>query len=87
MRKNNWIVAAIAAVACGVLLWAWFALGSDRVDDPLGLAVAVAGGPLGRRKGGFLREMVVCERSGTARAAENSELRYLKRPSGRPRRS
>lgn len=27
MRKNNWIVAAIAAVACGVLLWAWFALG------------------------------------------------------------
>ena len=27
MRKNNWIVAAIAAVACGALLWAWFALG------------------------------------------------------------
>ena len=25
MRKSSWIVAAIAAVACGVLLWAWFA--------------------------------------------------------------
>lgn len=37
MRKNNWIVAAIAAVACGVLLWAWFALGFNHVDDPLAL--------------------------------------------------
>ena len=34
MRKSNWIVAAIAAVACGVLLWAWFALGFNHVDDP-----------------------------------------------------
>ena len=42
MRKNNWIVAAIAAVACGVLLWAWFALGFNHVDDPLDLVVAVA---------------------------------------------
>lgn len=41
MRKNNWIVAAIAAVACGVLLWAWFALGFNHVDDPLDLVVAV----------------------------------------------
>ena len=39
MRKNNWIVAAIAAVACGVLLWAWFALGFNHVDDPLDLVV------------------------------------------------
>ena len=22
-------------------MWAWFALGSDRVDDPLGLIVAI----------------------------------------------
>ena len=42
MRKNNWIVTAIAAVACGVLLWAWFALGFNHVDDPLDLVVAVA---------------------------------------------
>ena len=40
-RKSNWIVAAIAAVACGVLLRAWFALGSDHVDDPPDLVVAV----------------------------------------------
>lgn len=58
MRKNNWIVAAIAAVACGVLLWAWFALGFNHVDDPLDLVVAVVwwlavaavvGGPLALR--------------------------------------
>lgn len=36
------VVVAIAAVVCGVLLWAWFALGSDHVDDPLDLVVAVA---------------------------------------------
>ena len=41
MRKSNWIVAAIAAVACGALLWAWFALGFNHVDDPLDLVVAV----------------------------------------------
>ena len=40
MRKNNWIVAAIAAVACGVLLWAWFALGFSYVDDWEGEVVA-----------------------------------------------
>ena len=44
-RKSNWIVAAIAAVACGVLLWAWFALGFNHMDDPLDLVVAaVVGG-------------------------------------------
>ena len=40
-RKSNWIVAAIAAVACGALLWAWSALGFNHVDDPLDLVVAV----------------------------------------------
>ena len=45
MRKSNWIVAAIAPVACGALLWAWFALGFGHVDDPLDLVVvAVVGG-------------------------------------------
>ena len=45
MRKSNWIVAAIAAVACGVLRWAWFALGFNHMDDPLDLVVAaVVGG-------------------------------------------
>ena len=44
MRKSNWIVAAIAAVACGVLLWAWFALGFNHVDDPLDLVVAAGVG-------------------------------------------
>ena len=45
MRKSNWIVAAIAPVACGALLWAWFALGFNHVDDPLDLVVvAVVGG-------------------------------------------
>lgn len=53
-RKSNWIVAAIAAVACGVLLWAWFALGFNHVDDSLSLIVAIvwwlavaADGPFG----------------------------------------
>ncbi|MCI8425843.1 MAG: hypothetical protein HFJ72_09360, partial [Adlercreutzia sp.] len=42
MRKSNWLVTAIAAVAAGVLLWVWFALGFNHVDDPLDLIVAVA---------------------------------------------
>ena len=36
------VVVAIAAVVCGVLLWAWFALGFNHVDDPLDLIVAIA---------------------------------------------
>ena len=46
MRKSNWIVAAIAAVACGVLLWAWFALGFNHMDDPLDLVVAAVVGSI-----------------------------------------
>ncbi len=42
MRKSNWLVTAVAAVAAGVLLWVWFALGFNHVDDPLDLIVAVA---------------------------------------------
>ena len=55
MRKSNWIVTAIAAVACGVLLWAWFALGFNHVDDPLAREGRdIANDPRGLRpKGGF----------------------------------
>lgn len=42
MRKGNWLVVAIAAIAAGVMLWAWFALGFNHVDDPLDLIVAIA---------------------------------------------
>lgn len=42
MRKSNWLVATLAVVASAALLWAWFALGFNRVDDPLDLVVAVS---------------------------------------------
>ena len=48
MRKSNWIVAAIAAVACGALLWAWFALGFNHVDDSLSSSHATAALPSAR---------------------------------------
>lgn len=41
MRKSNWLVVAIAAVAAGLMLWAWYALGFNHVDDPLDLVVAI----------------------------------------------
>lgn len=41
MRKSNWLVVAIAAVAAGLVLWAWYALGFNHVDDPLDLVVAI----------------------------------------------
>lgn len=44
MRKNNWIVVAVAIVAAAVLLWLWFALGLNRVDEPLDLVVAIVWG-------------------------------------------
>ncbi len=44
MRKNNWIVVAVAVVAAAVLLWLWFALGLNRVDEPLDLVVAIVWG-------------------------------------------
>lgn len=42
MRKSNWLVTAIAAAACAILLWAWFAMGFNHVDNPLDLVVAIA---------------------------------------------
>ena len=41
MRKSNWLVIAIAVIAAAFLLWAWFALGFNHVDDPLDMVVAV----------------------------------------------
>lgn len=41
MRKSNWLVIAIAVVASAVLLWLWFSLGFNHVDDPLDLIVAI----------------------------------------------
>ena len=41
MRKSNWLVATLAVVASAALLWAWFALGFNHVDDPLDLIVAI----------------------------------------------
>lgn len=41
MRASNWLVTAVAAIAAGVLLWAWYALGFSAVDSPLDLVIAV----------------------------------------------
>lgn len=41
MRKSNWLVVVIAVVAAIVLLWVWFALGFNHVDDPVDMVVAV----------------------------------------------
>ena len=46
MRKSNWLVATLAVVASAALLWAWFALGFNHVDDPLDLIVAILWCPL-----------------------------------------
>ena len=41
MRKSNWLVAAVAALSCAVLLGLWFQLGFNHVDDPLDLVIAI----------------------------------------------
>lgn len=41
MKKSNWLVAALAAVACAALLGLWFQLGFNHVDDPVDMVVAV----------------------------------------------
>lgn len=41
MRKSNWLIIAVAVVASFLLLWAWFALGFNHVDDPVDMVVAV----------------------------------------------
>ncbi len=41
MKKNNIIVLAISAVAAAFLLWLWFYLGFNHIDNPLDLVVAI----------------------------------------------
>lgn len=41
MKKNNIIVLAISAVAAAFLLWLWFYLGFNRIDNPLDLVLAI----------------------------------------------
>ncbi len=41
MKKNNVIVLAISAVAAAFLLWLWFYLGFNRIDNPLDLVLAI----------------------------------------------
>ena len=41
MRKSNWIILAVLAVAAGFFLWLWYYLGFNFVDDPFDLVLAV----------------------------------------------
>lgn len=41
MRKSNWLVVAIAVVAAAALLWLWYFLGFNHIDDPLDLVIAI----------------------------------------------
>ena len=41
MKKNNIIVFGIAALLAAFLLWLWFYLGFNKVDDPFDLALAI----------------------------------------------
>ncbi len=42
MKKSNWILLALAAIACAFLLYLWFYLGFNKIDNPLDLVLAVA---------------------------------------------
>lgn len=41
MRKSNYVVLAVAAVAAAILLAVWYLLGFDKIDNPLDLVVAI----------------------------------------------
>jgi hypothetical protein len=41
MKKSNWILLALAAIACAFLLYLWFYLGFNKIDNPLDLVLAV----------------------------------------------
>ena len=41
MKKSNWFVLAVLAVACGFFLWLWYYLDFNLVDNPLDLLLAV----------------------------------------------
>ncbi len=42
MKKNNIIVLATLVVVCALLLWLWFYLGFNQIDNPLDLVLAIA---------------------------------------------
>ncbi len=41
MKKNNYLVMAIAILVSAFLLWLWFHLGFNEVDNPLDLVVSI----------------------------------------------
>ncbi|WP_080799619.1 phosphatase PAP2 family protein [Arabiibacter massiliensis] len=41
MKKSNWIIMAVLAVAAGAFLWLWYYLGFNFVDDPFDLVLAI----------------------------------------------
>ena len=41
MRKSNWLILAVLAVAAGLFLWLWYYLGFNFVDDPFDLVLAI----------------------------------------------
>lgn len=41
MKKNNWIILAIATAVSAFLLWLWYHLGFNKVDSPLDLVLSI----------------------------------------------
>ena len=41
MKKSNYIVMAVALIASAFLLWLWFHLGFNEVDNPLDLVLSI----------------------------------------------
>lgn len=42
MKKSNWLVLGVMAVVSVFLLWLWYFLGFNHVDDPLDLVLSIA---------------------------------------------
>ena len=41
MKKSNWVILAVAAVLSAFLLWLWYYLSFNLIDDPLDLVLSV----------------------------------------------
>lgn len=41
MKKSNWILLAVLVVISAFLLWLWYYLGFNRVDNPLDLVLSI----------------------------------------------
>ena len=41
MKKSNWIMLAIMVIVSAFLLWLWYFLGFNHVDDPLDLVLSI----------------------------------------------